>query len=175
MKRYGFIMPMMLIFLLLATLLISVVTVRISARIRNVATNIKNRESLESSRRGMKCAENWLMTSLALGNGDIHPSAELSLSAAGVWSGLCASDDVSLHVVQTDYADDGHTPAGIHGVPRIPDMEGENGRLRHYFLRSAAKSRDGLEIVSEELLAVSMDRSGTVLGVTRLFHRSRAE
>jgi hypothetical protein len=179
MKR-AFIMPSVIFLLVVFTLAAGSLMAGTTYFVKRMKQRVAYREQVTASEFGMKLAEDWLLSSISEGfipkmaaaaSGDA-----LSRVAAVRPDGGRVPTDLSfdkfclhLYVADTDYGDSMETEPKI---PMIPEssVPGE-GTTRCYFLRSTAEY--GLwksKLLCDELLAVSLDLSGRIQAVTRVFY-----
>ncbi|MDR1965093.1 MAG: hypothetical protein LBQ36_00160 [Synergistaceae bacterium] len=189
MKRPGFYIPTIVIFVVLVMLVMGSLLEKTASRVSLVVPAIHARRPVEAARRGLKQAEDWLMSAVLSGEFptgrnldslDPFESAKAVLvnGKSAEWDErLPSSVEVKLYVADTAYkeglfvekmADNAWMPI----IPRIPPVDTENAALRFYYLRSEATDGTGQVMSSEELLAVSRDKSSGAVEVTRLFHRA---
>jgi hypothetical protein len=186
--RRAFIMPSVILLLVVFTLAAGSLMAGTTSLVKRMKWRVAYREQIAASELGMKLAEDWLLSSI--GEGFIPKMAQSATGSAlskieavrpdgGRVPASLSFDkfDISLYVADTDYSSilDGMSIEEKEpGIPMIPEsyVPGK-GLMRCYFLRSAAAS--GLwksKLACEELLAVSLDLSGRIQAVTRLFYSS---
>jgi hypothetical protein len=175
-------MPTVIILLAVFTLAAGRLMVGMTSFIKRLDERVSYRAQISASEFGLKLAEDWLISSIEDGfvpkrvpdaSGDFLYMIEAVRPDGGRVSHDLGFDNfgVSLFVADTDYGDD---VEDLLQIPLIPESFTPNeGRLRCYFLSSTAETaRWRPKLVCEELLAVSLDLSGRVQSVTRLFYRS---
>lgn len=181
--RRAFILPSVIFLLVIFTLAAGSLMAGSTSLVKRLKWRITYREQILASELGMKFAEDWLLSSIEEGfipkispdaSGDLMSIVEAVRPDGGRIPAVMSFDkfDIHLYVADTDY---GHSLS-----PAIPMIQEsyvpEEGRMRCYYLRSAAGCGLWISMLfCEELLAVSIDLSGRIQAVTRLFYRSNSE
>jgi hypothetical protein len=190
MKRRGFFIPVIVFFVLFALLAVGFIVERATAKFRITTGLIRDNMESDVSYLGMKHAEDWLISSVLSGDfplarpyfGDTDPMARIeavrSDGNAAVWAPATVSLDTKLYIADVDYepglfTGNLATSASTPFIPRIPGIETKNAICRFYYLRSSSMKSDGKEAVTEELLAISMDKTQRNMVAKRLFYRNR--
>jgi len=186
MMRAGFITPIVVLLLLVFTLAIGTMTTSVTAHVKVTGPRVSYRGQSDAAHIGIKLAEDWLLSSIdagavPLGGGRASGSPFERVEAVRPDGGRAVGDggfsgfDIELYVADTDYNAGLFSAPGTakSSIPRMPAVSTPEGVRRFYFLRSTATLPGRRNcLISEELLSVSIDRSGAILETTRLFYRS---
>jgi hypothetical protein len=175
-------MPTVIVLLAVFALAAGRLASGVTSFMKRMGDRVSYRTQISASEFGLKLAEDWLISSIEEGlipkrvpgaYGDfLHMTEAVRPDGGRVPSSLSFDNfSVSLFVADTDYGSD---VEDLLQIPLIPESFTPNeGRMRCYFLRSAAETeRWRPKLVCEELLAVSLDLSGSIQAVTRLFYRT---
>ncbi|MDR0649311.1 MAG: hypothetical protein LBF92_08270 [Synergistaceae bacterium] len=180
--KKAFIMPTVIVLIVVFSLAAGSLMVGLTSFVRRMDGRFSYRAQSSASELGLKFAEDWLLSSIEEGfvpkrspcaSGDALDRAEAVRPDSGrAPSGLSFDEFVvDLYVADTDYDD---SLGASLNIPLIREsVTPGSGSMRCYLLRSAAISmRWRPALFCEELLAVSLDLSGKIQAVTRLFYRS---
>jgi hypothetical protein len=191
MNRRGFYVPPVAIFTLAAMSVMGFLLERNSVKLLTAAPLIRESESAGNVRRGMKFAEDWLITSAISGilprssSAYIqNPFERIEATESGGASVSQRSgnlpDGMSLNVSDLDY-----TPGLFTGVlankadtpfvPRLPRTETAFSERGFYWIRCVVRTGSAAKpgkISAEELLAVSIDRMSGAIFAERIFYRA---
>jgi hypothetical protein len=164
---------------------------RNSVKLLTAAPAIRESEAAGNVKRGMKFAEDWLISSAMSGG---LPSSTLAyvqnpferIEAADAGGSSVSQspgnlpDGMSLNVSDLDYTPGLFTGALANKadtpfVPRLPRLETEFSTRGFYWIRCVVRTGGAAKpgkISAEELLAVSVDKTSGAISAERVFYRA---
>ena len=179
MRRGGVFMPFVTMFAMMTLVITAFMVERAASGTALDEKSFIGAQSGITAMMGLKFAEDWLVGELAAGRVPVGKTVMASSEDAGSANRKLADFldglDVELQIfAAADYP--AHSSFKTAFVPYIPSEAASEGVLRYYLLRSMAEVK-GQDIFTEEeeLLGVLISHTGTLSGVTRLFHKSRSE
>jgi hypothetical protein len=180
MRHGGFFMPFVTMFAMMTLVITAFMVERAASGTALDEKSFIGAQSGITAMMGLKFAEDWLVGELAAGRVPVRRTVMASGEDAGSANRKLADFldglDVELQIfAAADYlADSSFRTAFVPNIP-LQEVVGE-GVLMYYLLRSMVevKGQDNLT-EDEELLCVLISHTGTLSGVTRLFHKSRSE
>jgi hypothetical protein len=194
MSRRGFYIPSVAIFAFAAMAVMGFLLEHNSAKFLLAVPAIRESEAAGNVTRGMKFAEDWLISSVISGglprsdNGYIKNPFERIEAVGSGGSSVRQSaenlpDGVTLNISDLDYTSGLFTGALANKadtpfVPRLPREETASWTRGFYLIRCAALAGNSAKpgkISAEELLAISLDRSSGTVSVERVFYRTAGD
>jgi hypothetical protein len=191
MSRRGFYIPSVAVFALAVMSVMGFLLERNSSKLLLAAPAIRDSEAAGKVKRGMKFAEDWLISSAAAGGLPCSGSAYVKnpferIEALGIGgspvggNGDGPPDGVTLTVSDLDY-----TPGIFTGTlankadtpfaPRLPRVKTPLSERGFYLIRcvvlTGGAAKPG-KISAEELMAVSVGTSGRAISAERIFYRA---
>jgi hypothetical protein len=185
MKRPGFYLPVIAVFVFLSMLVLGILIERVTASARTSCQPVQTSQPA-SAFRGLKMAEDWLLSSVLEGD---FPSARgygvsLDLIEAlrsdggrAEWAGALDGEKITVYVADVScdravFGGEFANKAGTPSIPRIPGVCSEDAVLRYYYIRGSAQTRNSPVFDCEEVLSCRLDKISGVLEVRRIFYRS---
>jgi hypothetical protein len=194
MSRRGFYIPSVAVFTLAVMSVMGFLLERNSAKLLLVTAAIRENEAAGNVKRGMKFAENWLISSAISGGLPRSGGAYVknaferieALGNGGAPVGQSAADlsgGAALNISDLDYTPGIFTGALANKadtpfVPRLPRVETEFSARGFYWIRCVVPTGSATKpgrISAEELLAVSVNKVSGAISAERIFYRSEGE
>ncbi|MDR3255276.1 MAG: hypothetical protein LBT31_06890 [Synergistaceae bacterium] len=183
--KKAFTTPLVIILLMVFFFTIGAMLVAVTSYVEITVPRVSYRGQTDAAHIAVKLAEDWLLSSICEGQTPsggkqfgtpferieaIRPDGGRA-NGGGVFGGF-SGFDIEIYVADANY-ETGLFGASLSFIPRMPTIYAPHEARRFYFLRGTAtipgrKNR----LISEELLAVSMDRRGELVEVTRMFYKS---
>jgi hypothetical protein len=192
-SRRGFYIPSVAIFALAAMSVMGFLLERNSAKLLLAIPAIRESEAAGNMRRGIKFAEDWLISSTIAGGLPRSSSAYIqnpferieAVGSGGFPIGQTPGNlaGMTLNVSDLDYTSGIFTGALANKadtpyVPRLPRVETESSICGFYWIRCVVKTGSEAKpgkISAEELLAVSIDKVSRAISAERIFYRARGD